>query len=258
MLQKVEGIIIRSSDYGETNKVITLYTRELGKVGVMARGAKKPKSRLASVSQLFIYGTFLIQKHQGLGTLNQGEIIDSFKEVRNDLYLASYASYVVELLDRLTEEKEVNPYLFELVYQMLHYLDEGIDPEVLLRIYEMKMLAVAGAKPQLDHCASCQGTFIPVAFSIREAGFLCGQCVYKDDHALRISERTARLLRLFFYMDLNRLGKISLKDDTKKELKRIISTYYDEYVGLTLKSKRFIEQLEKMDVQLDITKEKEK
>ncbi len=247
MMQKVEGIVIRTMDYGESNKIVTLFTRELGKIGVMSRGAKKPKSRLAAVSQLFIYGTFLFQKSQGLGTLNQAEIIDSFRDVRKDLFRASYATYMVEMTDKLTEERQPNPSLFELLYQMLHYLNEGVDADVLLRIFEIKMLAVAGIRPQLDECASCGSTDVPVAFSIRDAGFLCKRCVHKDERAYHLSAHSARLLRLFYYLDLERLGQISLKQETKQELKEIISAYYDEYSGLRLKSKRFLEQLERMD-----------
>ncbi|WP_368504797.1 DNA repair protein RecO [Alkalihalophilus sp. As8PL] len=246
MMQKVEAIVIRTNDYGESNKIVTLYTRENGKVGVMARGAKKPKSRLAAVSQLFIHGLYLFQRSNGLGTLNQAEMIHSFKEVRNDLFLASYASYMVELTDRLTDEKEPNEPLFNLLQQTLQYLDEGIDPDVLLRIFEMKMMAVAGISPELDQCASCGSTELPSGFSISEAGFLCRRCMHKDERAFPITPHTARLLRLFYYIDLNRLGQISLKDETKKEIKLIISTYYDEYSGVTLRSKRFLEQLERM------------
>ena len=75
MLQKCEGIVLRTTDYGETNKIVTLYTREWGKIGVMARGAKKPKSRLSAITQPFTYGYFLLQKGSGLGNLQQGEII---------------------------------------------------------------------------------------------------------------------------------------------------------------------------------------
>ncbi|MGE0992705.1 DNA repair protein RecO, partial [Bacillus sp. GMa5/2] len=77
MFQKVEGIVIRTTDYGETNKIVTIFSRELGKISAMARGAKKPKSRLASVSQLMTHGHFLIQMGSGLGTLQQGEIIST-------------------------------------------------------------------------------------------------------------------------------------------------------------------------------------
>ncbi|WP_100406763.1 DNA repair protein RecO [Bacillus solitudinis] len=248
MLQKVEGIVIRTTDYGESNKIVTIYSKELGKIGVMSRGSKKPKSRLTAVSQLFIHGMFLLQKSQGLGTLSQGEIIDSFREVRNDLFRASYATYVVELTDKLTDDRKPSSAIFNLLSQTLHLLNEGVEPEILLRIYEMKMLSVAGIQPQLDECVHCHLTDLPVAFSIRHAGFLCKRCVHIDDNARRISPQTARLLRLFFYIDLNRLGQISLKEETRATLRAIINDYYDEYSGVTLKSRRFLEQLEKMDL----------
>ncbi|WP_017728381.1 DNA repair protein RecO [Halalkalibacterium ligniniphilum] len=248
MLQKAEGLVIRTNDYAESNKILTLYTREFGKIGVMARGAKKPKSRLVAVSQLFTYGTYLFQKSTGLGTLSQGDIIDSFKEVRNDLFRASYGSYIVELTDKLTEERQRNPFLFELLYQTIHYLNEGIDAEVLTRIFEVKMLAVAGIKPEMDACVSCGSTDIPAAFSIKEAGFHCKRCLHRDEHSIRVTEQIAKLLRLFYYFDLNRLGQISLKPETKAILKQILHTYYDEYSGLRLKSRRFLEQFERWDL----------
>ena len=100
MLQKCEGIVIRSTDYGESNKVVTLYTRELGKVGVMARGAKKPNSRLSAITQLFTHGYFLVQKGSGLGSLQQGEMVSSLRTIREDIFLTAYASYIQETLER--------------------------------------------------------------------------------------------------------------------------------------------------------------
>ncbi len=246
MLQKCEGIVIRSTDYGETNKIITLYTRELGKVGVMARGAKKPNSRFTSITQLFTYGTFLFQKSSGLGSLQQGETIQSLRSIREDIFLTAYASYMAELLDKSTENMERNPFLFELLMQTLQFLDDGLDPDILLYIFEMKMLPVLGLHPQLDRCTNCghrDGTF---HFSIREGGFLCHRCFEIDPYRLSISPMAVKLLRLFFYFDLNRLGNISVKQATKNEVKLVIQAYYQEYSGLTIKSKRFLDQLDSL------------
>ena len=101
MLYRVEGIVIRSMDYGEGNKIITLCTENGGKVGVLVRGAKKPKSRHAALVQLFTYGQYVFFRNTGLGTLNAGEIVESHHELREDLVKASYASYACELLDRV-------------------------------------------------------------------------------------------------------------------------------------------------------------
>jgi DNA repair protein RecO (recombination protein O) len=245
LLQKVEGIIIRTNDYGETNKIITVFTRELGKIGLMARGAKKTSSRLSSISQLFTYGYFLVQTSKGLGTLQQGESITSMKHIKADIIAMAYASYIVELTDKALEEKIGNPYLFELLYQTLNYMNEGLDIEILTMIYELKILQVIGLYPHLSSCVSCGRTESAFSFSIQEGGFLCHTCSRKDPNRLQISPATVRLLRLFYSFDISRLGNISVKNETKAELKMVITRFYEEYSGLMLKSKRFLNQLDK-------------
>lgn len=246
MLQKCEGIVIRRTDYGENNKIVTLYTREFGKIGVMARGAHKPSSRLSAVTQLFYYGYFLFMPSKGLGGLQQGEMIDSMRSIREDIFATAYASYVVELLDKSVDDRTANPYLFELLHQTLHYIDEGYDPEVLKFIFEMKMLQVNGLNPVLDQCAVCGTSEGEFSFSIKEGGFICQKCVPRDRYHLKISQTSVKLLRLFYYFDLSRLGTISIKPETKKELQKVIDAYYDEYSGLHLKSKKFLKQMDAM------------
>ncbi len=246
MLQKCEGIVLRTTDYGETNKIVTLYTREWGKIGVMARGAKKPKSRLSAITQPFTYGFFLLQNGRGLGNMQQGEIITPLRAIKEDIFLTAYASYVVELTDKSTDEKKTNPFIFELLYQTLTYLNEGYDPEILKNIYEMKMLPVLGLYPILNQCAICGDKEGQFSFSIREGGIICHRCLTKDPYHLKISSATIKLLRIFYFFDLNRLGNISVKAETKAELKKVIDTYYNEYSGLYLKTKKFIEQLDQL------------
>jgi DNA repair protein RecO (recombination protein O) len=244
MLQKCEGIVIRSTDYGETNKVVTLYTREWGKIGVMARGAKKTNSRLSAITQLFTYGYFLVQRGSGLGSLQQGEMISSMRSIREDIFLTAYSSYIVELTDKGTDEKKPNPFLFELLYQTLNYLNEGFDQDVLMNIYEMKMLNVMGLYPILNQCSVCSSTDGHFSFSIREGGFICHRCLEKDPYHFKISQATVKLLRVFNYIDLSRLGNISVKPETKTEIKKIITAYYDEYSGLHLKTKKFLNSMD--------------
>ncbi|PKG21790.1 DNA repair protein RecO [Niallia nealsonii] len=243
MLEKCEGIVIKTIDYGETNKIVTLYTREWGKVGVMARGAKKSNSRLASITQPFTYGFYLVQRSRGLGLLQQGEIITSMRALKEDIFLTAYASYIVELTDKCVEEKKPNPYHFELLHQILQYMNEGYDGEILTHIYEMKMLNTLGLYPILDKCSVCGATDGNFSFSIREGGLICHRCIEKDPYHYKISQATVKLLRIFYLFDISRLGTISVKEQTKKELNLIISAYYEEYSGLYLKSKKFLHSL---------------
>src|SRR5690625_3738160 len=97
MLEKVEGIIIRTQDYGETHVIATMMTDKLGKIGVIARGAKKPKSRMSAIAQMFIHGQYLVRTGKGLGVLVQGEVIESHRRIREDIFLTAYTSYIAEL-----------------------------------------------------------------------------------------------------------------------------------------------------------------
>ncbi|KKB33378.1 DNA repair protein RecO [Bacillus thermotolerans] len=246
MFQKVEGIVIRTTNYGETNKIITIFTHEKGKLACMARGANKPNSRLSAITQPFTHGQFLIQIGSGLGTLQQGEMLSSMRYIREDLMVTAYAAYMAELLDKSTEEKQPNPYLFELFRQSLDYLNEGYDAEVLTYIFEMKMLQVIGLRPELSSCANCGSQEGRFAFSVRENGLLCHRCVHIDPYHFPLSPAAVKLLRLFYFFDLSRLGSINVKPQTKKELRTAISLYYDEYSGLYLKSRKFLSQMEEM------------
>ncbi|RST73851.1 DNA repair protein RecO [Siminovitchia acidinfaciens] len=246
MLEKIEGIVIRTTDYGESHKITAIYSREAGKISAMARGAKKTNSRLAAVSQLFTYGYFLIQTGRGLGTLQQGEIISPLRGLKEDIFKTAYATYIVEMVDRSTQDNEPNPYLFEMLYQSLNYISEDNDPEIITHIFEMKMLQVLGLYPEMRNCTVCGAAEGNFGFSIKENGLICHRCFDKDPHFLPLSQNAIKLLRLFYYFDLGRLGTISVKPETKKELKQAIDMYYDEYSGLYLKSKRFLEQMDSL------------
>ena len=257
MLVKWEGIVLRSVDYGESSKVVTLYTREYGKVGTMARGAKKPRSRLAAVSQLFTHGYYLCKKGTGTGMpeLTQGDIIHSFKDLRQDLMQTAYAAYMAELLDRLTEEREPNPYLFQLLFLALQYVDEGRDAEIICRIFESKMLVVAGIRPNLEGCSSCGQEKEPYAFSITDGGLLCPECVHYDPYAIQVMPATWKLLRLFILFPIERLGEIEVKQSTRNQLRFLMHKYMDQHLDLHVKSRKFLEQMERLQLSDGFDKE---
>ncbi|WP_046173863.1 DNA repair protein RecO [Domibacillus indicus] len=247
MLEKWEGIVLRTNDYGETNKIVTMLTREKGKKAAVARGAKKTNSRLSGVTQPFTHGYFLVQGGRGLGTMQQGEALDSMRHIREDLVKTAYAAYIVELTDRTTEDGEAGAPLFELVRKSLAYINDGMDPAIVTNIFEMKMLTQVGLRPELSACAVCGETEGQFGFSVRENGLICHRCFEKDPYYLPLSQAAIRLLRLFYFFDLDRLGSIDVKESTKKELRAAISMYYDEYAGLFLKSRRFLEQMERFE-----------
>lgn len=245
MLQKVEGIVLRTSSYGETDKIVTIFSRELGKRAAMARGAKKPTSRLSSISQPFTYAYFLIQQGRGMGSLQQGEIIDSMRVIREDIFTTAYASFIMELVDKLIDDESPKPHVFTILQQALEAITEGYDPEAISLFVEWKMLPVAGIYPVLHQCSNCGSTDGEFAFSFAQIGFLCHRCFSIDPYLIRLIPAQVKLIRTFYTVPIDQVGKLSLKKETKGFIKKIVRTIYNEQVGVRLKSQGFLDQMEK-------------
>lgn len=211
----------------------------------MARGAKKPTSRLASISQPFTYAYFLVQQGRGMGTLQQGEIIDSMRSIREDIFTTAYASFIMELTDKLIEDELPKPHLFALLQQALNAISEEYDPEAISLFVEWKLLPTAGIYPVLHQCAHCGATDGEFAFSFAQIGFLCHRCFAIDPYLIRLTPAQVKLIRTFYSVPIEKVGKLTLKKETKGFIKKIIRTIYSEQVGVRLKSQGFLDQMEK-------------
>ena len=244
-VQRVEAIVIRSIDYGEGNKIVTLFTRTEGKVGVVARGAKKPKSRLGAATQPFVQGEYVYYRSGQLGTLNHAEIVHSRHALRENILLAAHAAYMAELADKALQDQEAGTAMFEQFEAALNALEAGKDAQTVLHLFEMKILTATGYRPVLDQCVSCGRTEGPFVLAVASGGLLCAACRGREAHAIGLSAQAQRLLRLFVAADLRRLGKIELKPETKRELKTCMRGLIDHFIGVPFKSRSFLDQMEK-------------
>lgn len=243
MILKAEGIVLRASDYGESNKIITLYTKEYGKIGLMARGAKKPKNPLASVTHVLFYGLCLFKKGRGLGMLYQAETLHALTAIQSDIEKMGYSALIVELADRLLPEGQRSEAVYQLLQNCLLYMEKGVDAAVLAAIFAMKMMVFAGIEPQLKHCVSCGRQTQLSAFSVSSGGVLCSSCAFRDPHAVSITPTVARLLLLFKQIPLERIGKVDLKAGTMHDIQQIIDMCYEQNAGIKLRARRFLDQM---------------
>lgn len=253
MLYRVEGIVIRSMDYGEGNKIITLCTKSHGKVGVLVRGAKKVRSRHAAATQLFTYGEYVFFRGMGhIGTLNSCEILEANHLLREQLHLAAYASYAAELMDKALHDEEAGGPMFDQFHTYLRAIAEGKDVQVTTHLFEMKLWQRTGVAPQLHACVACGAEDRLAAFSWRLGGALCESCKPREHANYVANLHMLALLQRFEMTDLRRLGNITLKPETKLQLRACMRGYMDTHVGVRLKSLQFLEQMEKYDLaQLD-------
>lgn len=246
MLEKLQGVVIKTQDYKETHKIITIFSDKLGKFTALARGAKKPKSRMAAATQPFVYAEFLVYvtKGKGLGTIQQASIVHSMRQIREDIEKNAYASYVLELTDKLTDNKQPIPYIYNELFHTLQWIakwDEYIIPAMM---YELKMYEVGGFSPVLNYCVRCGSTQLPFSFSIQEGGMLCGACRNVDDQAILLQGKLAQILHTFQQASIEQIGNVSLQQKNKDLLKMLLDHYYDSYGSYPIKTKRFIKQLD--------------
>lgn len=240
MIKKIEGIVVSEVDYKESSKIINVFSPTEGVIGILARGTKKVKSNLSGVTSKLTYGYFHINyKENGLSTLIEVDIIDGFKQIRKSIDLISYASYLLEL-SSMAYKHENNIEIYNLLIASLKKINEGYDHVVITNILELKLLEYLGIKPVIDNCVSCGSKVDIVTISSYKGGYLCKKCAHDE---IIVNIKTIKLLRMFYYVDINKISKLDISDNIKKELNVFIDDYYDRYSGLYLKSKAFLKNL---------------
>lgn len=241
MIKKIEGIIISEIDYKESSKIINVFSPTDGVIGILARGTKKIKSNLSGVTSKLTYGNFHVNyKENGLSTLIEVDVIDGFKNIRRNIDLISYASYLLEL-SSMVYKHDNDSEIYNILIASLKKIDEGYDYVVITSILELKLLEYLGIKPVIDSCVSCGNKFDIVTISSYKGGYLCKNCSRGETI---VNIKTIKLLRMFYYVDINKISKLDISDNIKKELNRFIDDYYDRYSGLYLKSKIFLKNMQ--------------
>ncbi|MDI3538869.1 MAG: repair protein RecO [Bacillota bacterium] len=240
-LYNLNAVVIKSQNLGEADKVLTLYSHERGKLRAVARGARRPRNRLRAGAEVFTHGSYLLFANQGLDTVSQCEIVDSFRGLREDLERAAAATYCLEVLDRLTEEEEPKEDLFPFLLAVLHLLAGGSDLDLAVRAFEVGILGRLGYAPELTACISCGAPLKEeAAFSAKLGGALCPKCRAADGQAFPVRGRTLAALRYLARAPFSRLGLLRLPPESRAELREITRACLLAQLGRDLNSAAFL------------------
>ncbi|HPP75814.1 MAG TPA: DNA repair protein RecO [Armatimonadota bacterium] len=242
---RATAIVLRRINIGETDRVVTLYTRERGKLSGIAKGARKHLSKLAGATELFTYGRYFLGVGRELDVITQAEVKESFPGIRRDLKRIAHATYISELVNSMVEEREANYDLFDTLLSSLYMLEGGVDPEIVARHFELQMMSLMGYRPELDTCLRCdkQPSDEEIAFSPSLGGRVCGECGPLPDDVIYLSNDTLDVMRFLLSAEPQALKDLHLPPDVKEELFRAIRWYVRYRLDKDVKSSEFIQAL---------------
>ncbi|AOY77549.1 DNA repair protein RecO [Clostridium formicaceticum] len=227
MLVKTEGFVLKNRKYGESDNMLVIFSRKLGKINAIAKGAQKPKSALMAGVQPFCYSEFLLYRGKSLYTVSQCEPKEIFYKLREDVKRLSYAAYLVELVEVVTNEGQTNNRLFNLLGKTLYLLTKPeIEVNTVVRSFEINFLNYCGLKPELHRCVHCNKITADYwKFSPQEGGLLCNHCSSVDPYAMKISETTLRLARYLQSKEIHEVRKLKISDTLNEALKKLLKQY---------------------------------
>jgi len=241
-LKEVEGFIISQTSYGDSSKIVNLFTRE-GLKGVLCKGAKSLKSPNRSVTTKFTYGKYIIyDKKDKTSILKEGSVINDFYHIKNDIILIGYMTYLSDLVYQVVKQNS-NLEIYDIFISSLKKIEEGMNPMIISNIFEIKMLDYLGVGINLECCNSCGSTKNIVTISSDLGGYICSNC-YQGEYVY--DAKTIKMIRMYKLVNIDSISDIKISENISNEINRFLNIYYDRFTGLYLKSKKFLQELTTM------------
>ena len=243
--QRVEAVVLRHSDWGEADRMLTIFTRELGKLRVVAKGARRPRSRKAGHLEPFTRVALLLARGREIWIVTQAETLDAYLPVRDDLERTGYAAYVAELLDRFTYEEGENSSLYRLFVEALERVSTLEDPVPAIRYYEIRLLDLLGFRPELFHCVQCGNEIQPEAqyFSALLGGVVCPRCGIDAAGVRPVSVQALKYLRHYQRSSYAEATRVRLPDAVRPELEALMQHYLTYLLERGLNSPAFLREV---------------
>lgn len=253
-LQRTEAIVLSRRDYGEADRILTLYTRFEGKRGAIAKGVRRLASRKAGHLELFTHAELLLAQGRNLDVVTQAVTLEPFRALREDLVRLAYACHVAELTDRAIDEGEPSPATFDLVRDSLAGLCEAADPSLVVRAFDLRLLGILGYRPQLFSCVACGRELGPEgnAFSPQLGGVLCPECLERAADVEPLDGATFRVLRFLQTHPVLDASRMTVSRSTRATLERLMHATLRHHLERQLRSVDFLQRLRLVAGDLDL------
>jgi DNA repair protein RecO (recombination protein O) len=244
---RVTAIVLRHSDWGEADRLLTLFTREMGKLRAVAKGVRKMRSRKAGHLEPFTHVNLQVAKGRDLPIVTQAETVDAYIPLREDLIKTGYAAYAAELLDRFTYEEEIESSIpFRLLAETLGRISQESEAWLAVRFYEMRLLDYLGFRPQLFQCANCESPIEPVGqyFSLLAGGVICPRCGSGLPGLWNISVDALKYLRHFQRSGYAEASRAHPSAEVKGEVETLMQAFFTYLLERELNTPGFLKRIQ--------------
>jgi DNA repair protein RecO (recombination protein O) len=251
-LYKTEGIVLRSMDLGEADRVLTILTPRLGKLRTIAKGIRRPRSRLGGGLEPFSDVHLVLAVGRTFDVVTQVALENPHLGLRNDLHSTATAWYLVELADRFCEGAADSHGAFVLLAQGLAALDaapEAVARDVVARWYELALLDAMGFRPELGRCLECGAEIGPEgnSFSATGGGIIGPECVHVAHTASRISPDALKVMRHLQRSPLTDVLRLTLPSAVQREVERLLHATITATLERELRSRDFLAEVAARD-----------
>lgn len=237
---ETRGLVLYSQNYKEKDKLVKIFTESFGKRMFFVKNFGK--SRFASSLQNFTSSNLTaVINDEGFSFVDDVSEMTIYKHITDDLFVNAHASYIISLADSAIADNHYDPALYGFLIRSLELLDKGFDKEIITNIFELQVLSRFGISLNFAECAFCHTTAGPFDFSYKFNGCLCVRHFNEDLRRSHLDPNVIYLCHLFQEISLEQLEKISIKPEMKQKLRQFLDGIYEEYVGIHLKAKKFLD-----------------
>lgn len=244
-IQSTHAIVLKRKDIRESSIIVTLFTKDFGKIIGLVKGIRVSKSRYASKLESFSLNKIVFYQTQkkDIQLISNCDLEDSFENLRKDLRLTTFASFFVELVDSVTELFDKNEKIFRLFLNSLVLLSKEKFPERAVLIFQIKLLTEAGLMPQVSACAGCDREYSNYKFSHKLGGLICQRCLQEDPEAVNISRGALATVSHIYNSSWNQARRVKPSKKINFEIVSILNNFIEYQLQKKLKSLEFLQRI---------------
>jgi DNA repair protein RecO (recombination protein O) len=244
---RVEAVVLRHSDWGESDRLLGLYTREAGKLRAVAKGVRKLRSRKAGHLEPFTRVSLMLARGHDFWIVTQAETVDAYLPLKEDLVRTGYAAYIIELLDRFSYEEGENRSLYNLLVDTLHHISSGAEIFLTVLYYEIRLLDAMGFRPQLFRCVEGGEDIRPEDqyFSAQGGGVLCPLHGKTAPEARHVSIEALRFMRHFQRSSYPEAARAQVPLPVQHEIENLLNYYLTYLLERSLNTPQFIRSMKR-------------